>query len=206
MPRAFIDTIFSSNPGKAALIFGDQLRIEAPLAVTRHVELQLAGVRHHGLAAITIAGVAGAVVAGEVMIHLRVQRSLGQSLLQRIEQPALVERRTRVAAGQQLIEKRIRYRRFFASGHSGSPSFPLYPLTHEIHDSPGHLPSLPIPARTFLSRRFSRVRSVTTSLKAIGLTTKVLHLIGGCRAGRVPRQPARAGLKKRLTIAKATRA
>ena len=55
------------EPRKAALIFGDQLRIEARLAVTWHVELQLARVRHHRLAAITVAGVAGAVVAGEVI-------------------------------------------------------------------------------------------------------------------------------------------
>jgi hypothetical protein len=35
-------------------------------------------------------------------------------------------------------------------------------------------------------------------LQGSGLTTKDLHLIGGCRAGRVPRQPALAGLKKLL--------
>jgi hypothetical protein len=76
---------------------GDQVNRITHLALKRGKSVDYTG---YWQRPITIAGVAGAVVAGEVMIHLRVQRSLGQSLLQRIEQPALVERRTRVAACQ----------------------------------------------------------------------------------------------------------
>ena len=75
------------EPGEAALVLGDQLRVEARLTVARHVDRQLAGIGHHGLPAVAVARVAGTVLAGQVMIHLRVQGALGQRLLQRIEQP-----------------------------------------------------------------------------------------------------------------------
>ena len=94
--------------GKAALVLGDQLRIEARLPVARHLQLDLAGVGRHRLAAIAVAAVAGPVLADEVMVHLGVQRPLGQRLLQIVEQAVRVERRLRIGAGQQLVEDRIR--------------------------------------------------------------------------------------------------
>ena len=124
------------EPGKAALILGDQLRIEARLAITRHVDRQLAGVGHHGLAAIAVTRVAGAVLASEVMIHLRVQGALGQRLLQRIEQTSLLKRRAGGSPCQKPIEKIVRYRRLFASGHTGNPFYPLCQPTHGNPDSP----------------------------------------------------------------------
>jgi len=59
MPRAYIEMILSSKPGKPPLVLGDQLRIEAGLAVTRHLQLDLAGVGDHRLLAVTVTPVAG---------------------------------------------------------------------------------------------------------------------------------------------------
>ncbi|MBB4152111.1 hypothetical protein GGQ90_005935 [Sphingobium scionense] len=50
-----------------------------------------------------------------MVIHLRIERSFGKSLLQGIEQAPLAERRRRVSAGQQLVEDVVRYRGFFPS-------------------------------------------------------------------------------------------
>jgi hypothetical protein len=72
MPRAYIDTIFFIEARKAALVLGDQLRVEARLPVARHVDRHLTGVRHHGLPAVAVARVAGAVFASQVVIHFRV--------------------------------------------------------------------------------------------------------------------------------------
>jgi len=69
------------------------------------------------------------------MIHLGIQRALGQRLLQRIQQAALSQRRTGITSSQQLVQQLVPYRRFFASGHIGFPSFPLCPHTHDIPDS-----------------------------------------------------------------------
>lgn len=77
-----------------------------------------------------------AAIAGQVVIHLRVQGTFGQRLLQRIEQAALLKGRTGGTPSQQLVEKIIRYRRLFASGHMGTPFYPLCPPTHGIPDSP----------------------------------------------------------------------
>ena len=59
--------------GEAALILGDQLRIEAGLAIARDLQVQLAGVGHHRLAAIAVAAVAGPSFAREMVIHLGIQ-------------------------------------------------------------------------------------------------------------------------------------
>ena len=77
-------------------------------------------------------------LAREVMVHLGIQRPLAQCLFQRIKQSARVECGARVGTAEQLVEDRIRYRRRFASGHRGAPSFPLCPATHEILDSPAY--------------------------------------------------------------------
>ena len=70
--------------GKAALVPGDQLRVEAGLAVPRDLQLELARVGRHRLSAVAVAGVAG--LAGrQMMVHLGVQRPLGESLLQLVE-------------------------------------------------------------------------------------------------------------------------
>jgi hypothetical protein len=57
-----------------------------------------------GLAAIAIAAVSGAVLAGQMMVHLGVQGSLGECLLQAIKQVARVEGGLRVGARQKLVD------------------------------------------------------------------------------------------------------
>src|SRR5690606_1072552 len=108
LPRAHSARVHRDNlvveAGEPALVLGDQLGIEAALAVARNVDLDLAGVRHHALAAIAVAAVAGLLIAAEMMIHLGIERPFGQGLLQRIEQSALIERRSGIASGQKLIE------------------------------------------------------------------------------------------------------
>ena len=69
------------------------------------------------------------------MIHLGVQRPLGQRLLQIVEKAVGVKCRLRVRAAKQLVKQRVRYpgalRR--AIGNSFDP---LCPPAHEIPDSP----------------------------------------------------------------------
>lgn len=74
------------------MIFRDQLRIEARLTVAWHVDHQLARIRHRRLTALAVAGVARTPISGQVMVHCRVQRSLGQRLLQCIKQSSPIER------------------------------------------------------------------------------------------------------------------
>ncbi len=75
--------------GEAPLVFGDQLRVEAGLPVARYVDRQLARISRDRLPTVAVARIAGAVVPGQVMIHFRVQRALGQRLLQGVEQATL---------------------------------------------------------------------------------------------------------------------
>jgi len=89
---------------KAALIFGDQLRVEPALPVARHIDVDVAGVGHHRLAAIAIPAVVRFGFVAQVMIHLGIERAFRQRLLQGIEQAALIQRRRRIAARQKLIE------------------------------------------------------------------------------------------------------
>src|SRR3989337_979455 len=129
------------EPGETALILGDQLRIEARLAVARNVDLQLARLGCYGLPAIAVAHVTSAFACRQMVIHLSVQRALRKCLLQRVQQTALLKCGTGGASCQQLVEKLIRYSGFFASGHRGTPFYPLCPPTHENHDSPVFEPS-----------------------------------------------------------------
>jgi hypothetical protein len=110
--------------GKAPLILGDQLGVEAALAVPRHLQPDPAGVGDHALAAIAVAAVPGAGFTRQVMVHLGVQRPLGQRLLQLIQQAALVKGRAGIGTRQELVQHLIRDPRRFAAGHGGAPSFP----------------------------------------------------------------------------------
>ncbi|WP_299131727.1 hypothetical protein [uncultured Amaricoccus sp.] len=73
------------------------------------------------------------------MVHLGVQRPLGQRLLQIVQKAIRIKRRFRIGAGQQLVEEGIRNLRFFASRHIGAPSIPLCPTPHGIPDSPAEV-------------------------------------------------------------------
>src|SRR4051812_20224335 len=118
---------------EAALVLGDQLRVEARLPVPGDLELDLAGVGEDALAAVAVAAVAG-LLTTEMMIHLRVQRPLGQCLLQAVEEAVRIERRLRIGPGQKLVEDGVGDLELFASRHVGAPSLPSCPLTHEIPD------------------------------------------------------------------------
>ena len=105
---------------EAALVFGDQLRIKAGLAVARHHQLDLPAVGDDRLLAITISPVAR-LLAGEKMIHLGVENPFGQRLLQIVDQAIAVEGRLGIGPSQQLVEDGVRYTRFFASWHRRAP-------------------------------------------------------------------------------------
>src|SRR3546814_10576257 len=57
------------KPRKTALILGNQLRVEAAMPVAGHVDLELAGVRRHRLAAVTVAAIASLLIVAQMMIH-----------------------------------------------------------------------------------------------------------------------------------------
>ena len=80
-------------------IIHDNLR-EA-LEATRIVD---ADIRDHRLAAIAVTTVPSLGLVAKVMIQLDIERAFGQGLLQRIEQPALIEDGCGIAASQKLIE------------------------------------------------------------------------------------------------------
>ena len=70
------------------------------------------------------------------MVHLGVEDSFRQGLLQIVEQPVRVENRLWVGASQQLVEDSVRYARVFASRHRWAPSPDHAQPPHEIPDSP----------------------------------------------------------------------
>src|SRR4051794_27588613 len=123
------------KPRKAALVSGDQLRIETGLAVARHRQLDPTGIGNDRLLAVAIAPVAR-LLARQMMVHLGVENPFGQGLLQIVKQPIGRQGSSRIGAGQQLIEHGIRDVRFFASRHGWAPSLRSCPTPHEIPDSP----------------------------------------------------------------------
>ncbi len=85
------------EPRKAALIFGDQLRIEA------------AGAGDHAPAAIAVTAVVCLIIVPEMMIHLGIACAFSKYFLQRIEQSALHKSSTGVAVRKQPIQKLMQY-------------------------------------------------------------------------------------------------
>ena len=71
--------------GKAALVFADQLRIEAALPVARNGKLERSGVGQNRLLAVAVARIA-ALITLQVMIQLGLQRTIGERLLQLVDQ------------------------------------------------------------------------------------------------------------------------
>src|SRR3954471_24825834 len=130
LPRVLINQADSKSAGGVAL----QLRIEAGLAIARDLQLQLAGVRHDRLAAISVAAVAR-LLAGEMMIHLGIQGSFRECLFQAVEKSVRIEGRLGIGPSQKLVQDGIRNMRLFASRHGWAPFHPSCPPTHEIPDS-----------------------------------------------------------------------
>ena len=80
--RVLVGKVFNPKP---PLALGDQVRIEARLPISRHIQLYPSGVGNYRLFAVTIAAVAGLAVR-KMTVHLRVQRPLSQRFLQIVEQ------------------------------------------------------------------------------------------------------------------------
>ena len=89
MPRAYIDTIFSSKPGKRrwylAISCGSKVARRSR-GISRSILPVSVSTR---LAAIAVAAVAGFTLLIEMMVHLGIQRPLGERLLQLVEQAIL---------------------------------------------------------------------------------------------------------------------
>src|SRR5512144_746739 len=119
--------------GKPPLVLGDQPRIEGRQPIPGNLEIDLGSLGQHPLPAVAVAAIDPAVrfASLQVMIDLRVQRPLGQSLLQLIQQAVLLARCFRIRSGQQLIQHLIRNNRLFASCHTMSPLTPseLHPVS-----------------------------------------------------------------------------
>jgi hypothetical protein len=90
--------------GKAALVFGDQLRVECAGPVARDRKLHLRRARQHRLLRMPVAPVGRRVrlpFIVEVLVQLRVQDALRKRRLQIVEQTVPRKHLVRVAAGQQ---------------------------------------------------------------------------------------------------------
>jgi hypothetical protein len=70
------------------------------------------------------------------MVHLGVERALGQRLLQIVEQAVGVKSRFGIGSSQKLVEERVGNAGSFASCHREPPSGPVWPPAHEIPDRP----------------------------------------------------------------------
>src|SRR6516225_4894594 len=135
MPRAYIEMILSSKPGKRRWYLAISCGSNRAWRSRGNLQLDPAGIGDHRLLAITTSPVAR-LFAGEMMVHLGVEDSFRQGLLQIVEQPARVENRLRVGASQQLVEDSVGYARSLRRGIVGllSPDHAQPP--HEIPDSP----------------------------------------------------------------------
>lgn len=103
---------------KAALVPGDELRIEGRLTIARDLQLDPSGLGRHRLAAVAIAAAAVAGLRRSPDGNLLgVQVPVGQRLLQIVEQAVGVERRLGIGPGQQLVRRCVRDTRSFASYH-----------------------------------------------------------------------------------------
>src|SRR5579872_1474627 len=117
--------------GKAALILGDQLRIEGSFPVARHRDLQLRRIGQNLLLRVAVAVIAAitAALAGflsQMVIHLGVQHSFGQRLLQVVKQTVLAKYVLALRTSQQLVQN------FLLDRHSRLLSSPsLWPRTQD---------------------------------------------------------------------------
>src|SRR5205814_5455001 len=96
------------------LSFGDDLRLEAAVAVARHRDLNRPAIADHGLARITVAAVAAAAagrvafLVSQMFAQLGAERAFQQALLQLLEQPLLAKQvRRRAIALQQLFNNLV---------------------------------------------------------------------------------------------------
>jgi hypothetical protein len=124
--------------GEAALVLGDELRVEGREPVARDLQVQLPGAGQHRLAAVAVAAVGPPVrlAAVQVVVHLGVQRPLGERLLQPVQQASVGQGGPGIGSGQELVQQLIRDRGLFASRHTMAPSAASYGPKHGVSDSP----------------------------------------------------------------------
>ena len=106
--------------GKAALIPGDQLRIEGSCPVARDRQRHLRRARQNRLLRMAVAAIGAAFGAFvlKVLVKLGVQNPLRKRLLQLVQQPVLGKHLIRIAARKQLVQK------FLLDSHVMILSFP----------------------------------------------------------------------------------
>src|SRR3712207_6474876 len=181
MGRAHCDRQLAVEAGEAALVLGDELRVEGRQPVARNLQIQLAGAGEHGFAAIAVAAVGAPVrlAAIEMVVELGIQRPLGERLLEPVQQAALGQGRSGIRPAQELVQHLIRDRGLFASWHTMAPSAASYGPKHEIPDSPPRGRAARGPGA-----RPRSLRSWTTRPKA-------------APAGRSATRPARGRRKRR---------
>src|SRR5277367_6168959 len=92
---------------KPPLVFGDQVRIEGRLPISRHIQLYPSGVGNHRLLAVAVSAVAGLAVR-KMMLYLRIQRPLGQRFLQIVQKAIRIKGRLGISATKKLIKNSIR--------------------------------------------------------------------------------------------------
>lgn len=88
---------------EAPLVFRDQLRIAARLAVPPDGQGQLPALGEHGLLAVAVAR-AAAFLTREMVIHLRVQHPLGRRLLPLIQPSIGIKHRLRIGSSRKPIQ------------------------------------------------------------------------------------------------------
>src|SRR4051812_12818684 len=112
--------------GEAALIAGDQLRIERPFPIAWNPDVELRGLQN-GLLRMPVAMVPPprGGLAFEMVVEFGVENTLGKRLLQLVEKPVLVENLFRVTAVQKLVQG------VFLDRHKRPPSASLWPRTQD---------------------------------------------------------------------------
>ncbi len=95
------------EPRKAPLVLADQRRVEAPLAVAGNIQHHPLAARVHGLRAGAVAVIARRLLrlVAQVHVHLGIEHALGQRLLQLRRQTLEIQRRTRSALRNQLVQQ-----------------------------------------------------------------------------------------------------
>src|SRR3954464_3928426 len=113
--------------GEAALIPGDQLRIERPFPIAGNPDVELRGLCQNGLLRMPVAMVPPprGGLAFEMVVEFGVENTLGKRLLQLVEKPVLVENLFRVTAVQKLVQG------VFLDRHKRPPSASLWPRTQD---------------------------------------------------------------------------
>jgi len=73
--------------GEAALVLGDELRIETSVTIARNRQLELAAVGQNRLGTAAVAVIAGRLlgILAQMVVHLGIEHPLGQRLLELVE-------------------------------------------------------------------------------------------------------------------------